>query len=216
MKEKLLKAYQDRKADFKSVKTQFADKNMAGPFLMSPNDKYAGQPYPLLIVGQETKGWGYHVDDLSKQMEVYENFNVGIDYYASPFWNVTRKVEKALGNEPHTCTWTNISKFDLEGGRAYGECETAIATLDNLLVTEINIIKPKVCLFFTGPSFDGRIKNMFPDIEFATVPGHTTRQLSQLKHPDLPLLTFRSYHPNYLRRSKLEPEFINFIVGLTK
>jgi len=216
MKEQLLKAYKYRQADFKTVKTKFADEDMAGPFLMSPNDKYALQPYPLLIVGQETNGWGYDVEDLNKQMKVYEYFNVGNDYYASPFWNVTRKVEKALGNEPHTCAWTNISKFDLDGGRSYGEYETAIATLDNLLAIEINIIKPKVCLFFSGPSFDGRIKNIFPDIEFVAVAGHTSRQLSQLKHPDLPVLTFRSYHPNYLRRSGLESEFINFITGLTK
>ncbi|WP_129021337.1 hypothetical protein [Edaphocola flava] len=216
MKEQLLKAYQDRQADFKTVKAKFSDEDMAGPFLMSPNDKYAQQPFPLLIVGQETNGWDYHVDDLNKQMRVYENFNVGINYYASTFWNVTRKVEQALGNEPHTCSWTNISKFDLDGGRSYGEYETAIATLDNLLLTEIKIIKPKVCLFLSGPSFDGRLKNIFPDIEFAAVTGHSSRELSQLKHLDLPTFTFRSYHPNYLRRSGLEPEFINFIASLTK
>ena len=216
MKDQLLKAYQDRQADFKNIKTQFPDKNMAGPILISPNEKYAGQPNPLLIVGQETKGWGYHVEDLNKQIEVYENFNVGINYYSSPFWNVVRKIEKVLGNEPHSCAWTNISKFDLDGGRSYGEYETAIATLDNLLTTEINILKPKVCLFFTGPSFDGRIKKTFSDIEFGTVPGYLTRHLSQLKHPDLPTLTFRSYHPNYLRRRKLETDYLTFIAGLPK
>lgn len=93
MKELLLKAYQNWHADFKSVKAKFIEEDMAGPFLMSPNEKYAQQPFPLLVIGQETNGWGYHVDDLNKQMEVYEEFNVGIDYYASPFWNVTRKVE---------------------------------------------------------------------------------------------------------------------------
>jgi len=216
MKEQLLEAYKNRHADFKTVRTKFADEQMAGPFLMSPNENYTIQPFPLLIIGQETNGWHENVDDLNKQMEAYEKFNVGIDYYASPFWNVTRKVEKALGNEPHTCAWTNISKFDFDDGRSYGEYETEIASLDNLLLTEINIIKPKVCIFFSGPSFDGRIKSIFPQIEFVTVSGHSSRQLSQLKHPDLPILSFRSYHPNYLRRSGLESEFINFISGLTK
>ena len=216
MKEQLFKAYQDRQSDFKSIRTKFTDKDMAGPFLMSPDDQYAIQPFPLLIVGQETKGWGYHVEDLKKQMEVYENFELGSGYYSSPFWNVTRKVEEALGNERYTCAWTNISKFDVDGGRACGEPEIAIATLDNLLVTEINILKPKVCIFFTGPSFDGRIKNTFPDIEFAIVSGHSIRQLSQLKHPNLPILTFRSYHPKYLRLSGLESDFVTFIARLAK
>jgi hypothetical protein len=211
MKEKLLEAYQNRQVDFKNVKSKFLEKDMAGPFLMSPNEKYPLQSHPLLIVGQETNGWDHYIDDLSKQMKVYENFNVGIKYYSSPFWNVTRKVEKALGNEPHSCAWTNISKFDVDGGRANGQVETAIATLDNLLLAEIEIIKPDVCIFFTGPSFDWRIKNIFPDVEFKNIPEYSPRQLSQLQHPNLPILTFRSYHPNYLRRSGLESKFINFI-----
>ena len=216
MKEQLLKAYQGRQAEFKSVRAKFSDDDMAGPLLMSPNDKFANQPNPLLIIGQETYGWDYNVDDLVMQMDVYENFNVGKDYFASPFWNVTRKVEMALGNEPYSCAWTNISKFDIDGGRAFGEHQIAIATLDNLLLEEIHILKPKVCIFFTGPSFDIRIKNIFTGVEFITIENQTFNQLCQLKHKDLPEFTFRSYHPNYLRRSGLETDFIKYITDLVK
>lgn len=216
MKDKLLVAYSQRHMDFKTVRDKYPDEDLAGPFLMSPNDTYAKQPNPLLIIGQETFGWDYNVDDLSKQMEVYEKFNVGENYHASPFWNVTRKVEKALGNEAHSCAWTNISKYDLDGGRAYGEYETTISTLDNVLVDEIRILQPKVCIFFTGPSFDNRIRNIFDSVTFESVVGFGLHQLCQLKHADLPVLTFRTYHPNYLRRSGKEKDFINFITDLTK
>ena len=214
MKEQLLTAYQKRHADFKTVRAAYPDEDMAGPFLMSPNEKYATQPNRLLIIGQETYGWDYHVDDLTKQMEVYEKFNVGEEYYASPFWNVTRKVEKALGNEPYSCAWTNISKYDLDGGRAYGEYETTISTLDDVLLEEIKILKPNVCLFFTGPSFDNRIERLFDGVNFSSVADFNQRQLCRLEHADLPALTFRTYHPNYLRRSGQEADFIDFVVGL--
>ncbi len=216
MKNQLLKIYQDRQPEFKDIRERFADEDMAGPLLMSPNNKYGLQKMPLLIVGQETHGWDYHVADLNRQMEVYEAFNVGEEYYASPFWNVTRKVEKTIGNEPHSCAWTNISKFDLDGGRASGEHETAISAFDNMLVDEIKVLKPKVCLFFTGPTFDKRIKNIFTDVELIPVADWGINQLCQLKHKDLPALTFRSYHPNYLRRSGLEPEFIDFLSEVTR
>jgi hypothetical protein len=216
MKGQLLKVYKQRQNDFKNLIAKFPTKDMAGPFLMSPNEKYATQTNPLLIIGQETNGWEYFVNDLDRQMEAYENFNVGKKYFASPFWNVTRKVEGALGNELYTCAWTNISKFDLDCKRSYGEYATEISTLDDILLGEINILNPKICIFFTGPIFDKRIKNIFSSVQFESVLGFSPRQISQLKHPALPYLTFRSYHPNYLRRSKLESKFINFISSLAK
>ena len=215
MKERLLEVYQDRQKDFINVISKFPDDELSGPLLMSPNENYGQQPNPLLVIGQETNGWEYHVEDLCKQMEHYEKFNVGINYYASPFWSVTRKLESALGNQPYSCAWTNISKFDFNEGRPYGENETAIATLDDILVTEIQIIQPKVCIFFTSHHFDRRIKAIFPEIEFSKVEGFLLNQLSHLKHPDLPDLTFRTYHPRYLRISGLEEDFIEFIGGLS-
>lgn len=216
MKDKLLNLYTDRQQDFKNVTGQFANDDLHGPFLMSPNNIYVNQKNPLLIIGQETYGWGKNVDDLNKQMQDYEIFNVGQHYYSSPFWSITRKVEDAVGNQSYSCAWTNISKYDVGGGRAYGEYEIAISKLDSILIDEIKIIQPKICLFFTGPAFDERINNIFSNIEFKEVQDWTPRQLSQLKHPSLPVLSFKTYHPNYLRRSGLEHKFMGFITNLTK
>jgi hypothetical protein len=214
MKSELLKAYEGRHAELKSVRAKFPNDNISGAILISPNEKYAKQSKPLLIIGQETSGWDYKNDNLVEQMKVSEDFNLGEQYYASPFWNVVRKVERVLGHEEYSCAQTNISKFDVEGGRAYGEHEIAISALDNLLVTEIDILQPKICLFFTGPNFDDRISKIFPNVEFVAVGNHPINQFSQLRHENLPLLTFRSYHPRYLRQSGQENNFIEFITSL--
>jgi hypothetical protein len=215
MKDELLKVYQNRQADFINIMAQFPGKlNGHGPLLISPKEIYTTQQNPLLIVGQSTNEWDSNVEDIPKQMEVYEDFNLGKDQGNDPFWSVVRKVEKALGNEYYSCAWTNINKFDIGGENPSGEYATAIATLDDILVPEIKILKPKICIFLTGPDFDGRIKKIFPEIEFTEVEGYPIRQLSRLKHPDFPVLSFRTYHPGYLRRGKLEDGFIEFVKGI--
>ncbi len=211
MKNELLELYSKRQQDFKSIVEKFPKVDLAGPFLMSPNPDYYNQTNRLLIIGQETNGWGYHIDDLEKQMKQYEDFNVGCKYYASPFWNITRKVEKALDNKPCSCAWTNLNKFDLDARRPYGKYEVEISKLDDILVTEIKILKPDFCLFYTGPFFDYRIKKIFKDIEFVEIPNFTVRQFCKLKHPDLPENSYRSYHPKSLRIRHIEKGFINHI-----
>jgi hypothetical protein len=211
MRKNLLRLYESNHALLQEVPARFKDDDMAGPFLMSPNEIYTRQQKRLLVVGQETYGWDYHVDDLEKQMAVYESFNVGEHYYSSPFWNVTRKMERAIGGDLYSCAWTNLSKYDLDGGRPYGVYEEAISQLDFILVDEIKIVEPSVCVFFTGPAFDYRLKNVFPDLTFNSVPGWSDRQLAYLTSKRMPCVAIRTYHPNYLRRSGLEEKFVSFV-----
>lgn len=178
---------------------------------MSPNELYLTQPYRLLIIGQQTNGWTYYVDDIDRQLKTYEDFNLGVDYYASPFWNITRKLELAIGNAEYSCGWTNINKFDLDGNRPFGEYEKEISRLDSLLIKEIEVLKPDVCVFFTGPSFDQRIASIFSGITFHFIDNWERKQLCRLKHPKLPNLTFRTHHPKSLRIRYLEKGFIDYM-----
>ena len=211
MRNQLKKMYEGNVLRFKIIKNQFPEDDLYGPFLMSPGELYSKQKNRLLIIGQQTNGWSYEPDNIEKQMKHYEEFNVGEKYYASPFWNITRKTENAIGNVDYSCAWANFNKFDLEEGRPYGEYEKAIAELDNVLLEEIKILKPNVCIFFTGPSFDFRIRRLFENIEFITINGWTIRQFCQLKHPNLPDKTFRTYHSKYLRMKYFEDDFIEFM-----
>lgn len=211
MKEELFQLYQNTQPIFKDIVGTFPGDELGGPFLMSPDQTYYNQKKPLLIVGQETNGWTYHIDEIHKQMDTYEEFNVGQGFNSTTFWNVTRKVENALGNEPHSCAWTNLSKFDLYGGKSYGKYEKVISKLDKLIVDEIKIVNPKVCLFFTGPDFDSRLKKIFEGVKFEAIENWNVKQFCRLIHPELPEYSFRSYHPKSLRLRRLENDLIEYL-----
>ncbi len=214
MRQELLEMYQSHQSKFKNIKDQFENNRIYGPYLISPSSKYIEQKNRLLIIGQETNGWSEYVEDVDKQMQCYEKFNVGEKYKSTPFWNVIRKVEKILNNEHFSCLGANINKFDVDQKRPKGKYETAIAELDNILDNEIKILKPKICIFFTSHTFDYRLKNIFPRVDFLETEGFNTKVLCQLKHSSLPELSFRTYHPKFLRINKKEAKFLDFISRL--
>ena len=168
------------------------------------------QPMRLMIIGQQTNDWTCS-DNLDHLMKTYEDFNLGVKYYSSPFWNITRKLEIAMGNVEYSCVWTNINKFDLDKNRPYGKFEREISKLDSILIGEIEILKPRVCIFFTGPSFDQRIEKIFEGVTFENVGNWKKSQLSKLSHQMLPILTYRTHHPKSLRIRYLEGDFIEVI-----
>lgn len=211
MNEKLENLYGRNKSEFVRI-SNLSSKEVPihGPFLMSPSNLYFNSKIKLLVVGKETYGWPCHANDISLQMSKYEEFNVGQFYYSSPFWNVIRKVENILGNPAYSCAWTNLSKFDVNQGSPYGEYERLISNLDTIILEEIKILAPDLCLFFTGPNLDYRIKKTFQNGTFSNVEGWIGRALSKLNHSDLPM-SFRTYHPNYLRRGGYESDFMHFL-----
>ncbi|WP_051054226.1 hypothetical protein [Fibrella aestuarina] len=216
MRTQLLDLYTKQAKAFVAVRQKLGQGNRGGPFLPAPHEAYASQPRPLLIVGQETNGWGEHLDDIAAQMAVYDGFAVGQRYNAKPFWNMTRQVERLLGHAPHSCAWANLSRFDIEGKRAQGEQAAVIATLDHLLLDEVRILTPKVCLFYTGPELDHRLQSVFTGLTYYPVDGYTPRQFARLSHPALPLLSFRTYHPRYLRQSRMEAGVLATLARLTQ
>lgn len=211
MKNKLFKLYTKHQKDFKNLLSQFPGEDLAGPFLMSPGPAFEKSKRKLLVIGQETNNWTYHVDDLAQQMKVYEDFNLGENYRSSPFFNITSKLESALGNPERSYAWTNLSKFDHNSGRSQGEFKDAIANLDSILLSEIAICKPDVSMFYTGPAFDSRLKDIFNGIRFIPIPGFELNQFCKLEHPKLPKHSYRSYHPKSLRMNRLENAFIEFM-----
>ena len=211
MKEALYNLYREKQPLFRSVVKRFPFDDLAGPFLMSPDSNFRAQALPLLVVGQETSGWTSNVEEIDKQMNVYEEFHAGKSKGYSAFWDNIRKMEALLGNDQFSTAWTNLSKFDLYGIRSYGKYEKAFATADAILAEEVRIVNPGMCMFFTGPYFDTRLKAVFEGLEFIEIPGWNLKQFCVLRHPSLPDLSFRSYHPRSLKLKNLEKNFLSYM-----
>lgn len=214
MKEELFNLYREKQDLFRKVVQAFPHDDVAGPFLMSPGEDYLRQRLPLLVVGQETNSWSSKVEEIEKQMSAYERFHAGEGGQGkgySAFWDMVRKVEALLGNEQFSTAWTNLSKFDLYGIRSYGKYEKTFSSADIILYDEVRIVSPEMCLFFTGPYFDARLKNVFPGLEFVPIEGWNIKQFCILKHPLLPAMSFRSYHPRSLKLKNLEKKFLHYI-----
>ncbi|MBU2948056.1 hypothetical protein [Zobellia uliginosa] len=195
--------------DFERIKNNISDDKLNGPFLCSPNQNYINAKTKILVVGQETKGWPNLEKGIDGLMATYEEFNLGINYTRSPFWQFMRKLEKVYGLQNYSCAWTNLNKYDVGEQRPLGANEKEIATVDKLLISEIEILKPDVCLFLLGPDFDFRMKKTFKGLEFQFIDGFKQRQFSKLSHPSLPLKSYRTYHPKYLRLAKLEDKTLD-------
>lgn len=204
MKVQLKALYQTHWDRIRSVKRRVKDRGPYpyGPFLLGFVEPCASQAVRLMVIGQQTKEWSCH-DTIDKQMAVHEDFHNGRDY-GHIFHDTSRRVEETLGIAKYSSVYGNLNRFDVDGGKPVGREEEIISELDFLLIEEIAILKPDVCLFLTGPSLDGRISRLFPGLERLQVKTWGERQLCQLQHPKLPKRSFRTYHPVSLRRQQLE------------
>lgn len=185
-------------------------KEIHGPFLVSASEKYKQSNLKVAFVGQETNGWTCH-QTIEEQMQTYTRFNYGKKYYASPFWNVIRKIEKNLNIESYSSMWLNLNRYDENNKRPSKKNRTQLQMLDTILYEELKILQPNVIIWFTGPSYDKRVKDLLKATSEKTTE-FSNRQLSRFHSEKLPCLIFRTYHPNYLRRSGLEKRVISYIV----
>ena len=171
------------------------------PHLIQVPPTYALASTRLMVVGQQTYGWGDppYVGSVQLLMAGYASFDLGNGYRRSPLWMAAHKLHRALNPEgpERAFLWSNLVKVDQKGERPTPEVEEMAARL-GLLQMEIELTKPDVVIFFTGPDYDDRLKATFPSVRFVDA----GRLIHRLEHPHLPTRSFRTYHPKHLRLSR--------------
>ena len=204
----LLELYKRHESTIYEIGLRCAE-NMQGPFLIAPNEGYWRSMPKIAFVGQETNGWSSE-RGISEQMTAYSKFNLGEAYYSSPFWNVIRKLERALTGGNYWSAWLNFNRYDEGGGRPSWDNQRVLSELDFLFLEELKLLAPDVVIFFTGPDYDERLTSLFQATQLP-ITGFPTRQLCGIQTSILRGLIFRTYHPIYLRRSGLEEKVIDAI-----
>jgi len=195
----------------------------------------------LLVIGQETLRWQYEpeesaggsaircfkdfsvaVDGVGAMWEMYRRYGLGRSFpkLNSPFWRGFRALDTAVNAVRDSALWTNLFKVNVNGSVMRNCTRAEIAKLHSaqrgLLQHEIDVLKPDVVVFFTGPRYDSAIRAEFDAVEFKSFDASISHsRLALLRAPGLPGKTVRSYHPEYLQRSR-QWELISMIAEWAK
>lgn len=171
-------------------------------------DEFNKASTKIMIIGQETNGWPpaiYSIDDIRKSMNFYGYFTCNKKNPNTPFWRTMYYINKIFGNEDSYCfVWNNILKLGKSGdsGRPTSRVTELENKYFNLLSKEIEIIKPDVCIFLTGPKYDNDIKAKITDVKFEAIKDYSETEFCLLKSNFLPLHSYRTYHPGFGLRYK--------------
>lgn len=130
----------------------------------------------------------------------YQPGNVNSAYWSAFRWFTDEGVRGAA---------TNLDRTSFEGGPIHkGPASLRPFLRDqegDLLAREISVLQPHVCIFLTGPERDYLIDEKWPNVERESISSNIpVRELCQLRHEDLPEHSYRTYHPNHLRRARKE------------
>jgi hypothetical protein len=183
------------------------DRNISNPLFIHVPEAYETAKLRLVIVGRETHGWHSHLGDPAYPTDPdmliakYQKFDLGRDYVSSPFWWAAHNLQKKFAPEvpPFGFVWSNL--FICDQNQTTPQDDVAdLLREHSILRKELAILQPDVVVFFTGWNpYDYTVRSLFPGIEIAPADGGEGKLLARLKHPDLPIRSFRTYHPKYLR-----------------
>ena len=179
------------------------------PLLISIDDeeRYQASDIKIMFFGQETNDWenicGREIDHL---LATYQDFLGATKKgsQSSHFWRMVRDYHKSvLDKNPGKkidYIWNNILKVGLANKR--GKPSSDIVKLQQeyfpVIKAEIDILKPDIVIFFTGPYYDEHIKHEFPDVDFMKISGMKEREICEIHSSSLPTRAFRTYHPDHL------------------
>lgn len=193
------------------------DKNkntFAMPFFIKlPEEINNPKVYKIMIFGQETWGWYDKclLDNWIKiGMDEYEKFYLNKNGFKtsknrkSSFWQKFRFFEQELSiilkdqEKLPVFIWNNISKIGNSMGKkgVSDNNRRMERTHFSVIANELDIIKPDLCIFMTGPNRDHDIKYHFSNSRFTQVNDiDSIREMALVNNVKFKGL--RLYHPSY-------------------
>jgi len=200
----------------------------SAPLLLDVRSSWETSNVRLLVVGQETGGWGiehggyyewsgpsitcykeFFESDrgIETLMHLYRLFNFATrqpENWRSPFWRAFRELSSPPEVEP---LWSNLFRCSVKNGSVIRNCsrdelQEILESQRGLLQKEIKILKPNAVVFFTGPNYDFGIREEFEQVAFEPVARDRAGKFDRVVHEGLPDKCFRTYHPAYLQRTR--------------
>ena len=228
MNEKLIELY---KSNWTKISDELnaiiSNKNYSqkptNPLLLSiDEEKYLNSEIKVLFLGQETNDWGNNfTGNIEETLEIYDDFynsKYALNSYGGHFWNGINRfielLEKKFSEKRINYTWSNVVKIGASG-RDQNHPENYIYNIEleyfKVLEKELEILRPDIILFVSGPNYDSNIEKNLKGVEFNTCnSSFSKRQIAKLKFKEFNNI-YRTYHPNYLWRNNINEYFETII-----
>ncbi len=205
----------------KDWEIKYPSKGMTNPLCLAVTDEYLLADLKVIIFGQETNGWCDEIKygNIEKMQNKYLSFYNGgkFDKHKGQFKNAFNYIVKGLREEYSDkkigFVWNNIIKRGKENGK--GRPLEDIYKIEkehfNVISQEIDILKPDIIIFLTGPYYDKNIRHVFKieQSEFVKTDGFTERQLAIVNNTGAKI-AIRTYHPNYLYRVRGKKKYTDY------
>jgi len=220
---------------YKYVTERNKNKNIRGmqssyPLFLKLSENFIGSKNKIIIYGQETFGWHdtfsenkeYNmlenkIDGILETYQKFYNEKGYLRYYPSPFWNVFRLIENLCCESGKTfgLLFNDITKLGLVGGGfPYNWYDDIIKPYFNeLVIREIEIIKPDFLIFLTGR--DNILDDIFHDLHLQreNVDGFDQYDLCKLLVPNIKI-AYRTQHPQTMYARSKNGSYKNIIFAI--
>lgn len=203
---------------------------VSAPFVVAVPPAWRASRHRILLVGQETNGWGGDGDREDERGRLkfwagrdavadlaarYQNFNFGQGWH-TPLWRFHRSLSAQFeARRIGAVMWSNLLRVDagpesLPNRSAWknltdNEFSSVLDWQTALFHAEMSALAPNIVIFVTGPDYDGALCRLYPDIKQHEVGGVPVRALARLCSERMRFVALRTYHPNFLARPKGQP-----------
>jgi hypothetical protein len=215
---------------------------LSAPFITAIAPEWQSARFRILMIGQETFGWGGGRDlndpvellphwlaarDVDGLARCYEHFDFGEEYRSTPLWSFHRLLADTFeGGQYRKVAWSNLVRVDTgpmkERSRSAwdnltnGEFEAICTWQRKLFHAELAALSPDAVVFVTSWRYDPAIRFMFSDAHLTeTGRGLGVHELARVRADGLPDRSFRTYHPGYLRRARRN-DLVKHVVDLIR
>ena len=195
---RLQKIYEER---WDALLCNAKDNDATYPLLLKVSLEYEQADVRVMVVGQETDGWGGILEEkknniLNLQNSYFKYLYTSKEKNRRPFWNrknfkyYKEEITKRLADKKVSFLWNNVSKIGKNGS---GKPTEKIAKLEekyfDVFEAELQILEPNIIIFTSG---DRRIPLAHEKLE--TVSKMPVAEVRLKNYPHI--LALRTYHPN--------------------
>lgn len=210
LNDQLASIYEEAMARSREKEKHMSHESSGGPafpMLIQLPDGYEQARLKVAFFGQETNGWEgpfngrKTVEELRSVYHRFVNKGGGFNY-GGQYWNAVKNIQSVFEQLEPSSRFTagnviRIGRWDDKGSPT----ESVIQWQDHWFdVTrrEMELLKPDVVIFMSGPYYDNRIARSFPQVSFEQANARPLRQFARVVHEALPRHSYRTYHPRYL------------------